>query len=281
MRQIKLEPTASLLMQWSREAFSGDVISNFVNHLDLTSGKSLIEECASICDWYGDVVLKGKKFINGYLNSLLENSSDEHLIIIPGAGKSPLALELLSKHPEKVHKIIEIDITGMDEKVELYYKFYPSFSDKIKCITADVTSESILAVLRTMVHEFYQDMPCIILLEGITYFLSKREMEKIISSFASAGNKNILMIEYLKPLKQVHPSTRQIPEKIFEKINIHSGIKQISFFPPAFISKLISKKGGSLKLKKNLTDIEKNSHGVNKYFDNTDKGWVEYEVWNI
>jgi hypothetical protein len=132
-----------------------------------------------------------------------------------------------------------------------------------------------------MVHEYYQDMPCIILLEGITYFLSKREIEKIVSSFASAGNKNILLIEYLKPLKEVHTDTRNIPERIFERIKSNSGIKQISSFPPSFISKTLSKKGGRLELKKNSSDLEKTSLGINKYFDRSDKGWIEYEVWNI
>jgi len=281
MKQIKLEPTAALMLQWGKDAFSGEVVNNFVNHLDLSQGKTLFDECNSICDWYNQVVLHGKKFISGYLNGILEKSSGEHLIIIPGAGKSPLALEVLTNHPEKVNKVIEIDIAGMDEKIELYHKFFPAYSEKIKCITADVTSESILAVLHTMVHEYYQDMPCIILLEGITYFLSKRDIEKIITSFASHGNKNILLIEYLKPLGQVNSATRNIPEKIFEKIKKHSGIKQISSFHPSFISKTILKKGGKLEIKKSLPDLERNSHGTNKYFDQPDKGWIEYEVWNI
>jgi len=269
------------MLQWGKEAFSGEVINNFVNHMDLSAGSSLMNECNLICDWYNQVVVQGKLFVRNYLDELLRKSENEHLIIIPGAGKSPLALEILSRHPEKVNKVIEIDIAGMDEKIELYYKFFPGFSEKIKCITADVTSESILAVLKTMVHEYYQDIPCIILLEGITYFLSKREIEKIVSSFASAGNKNILLIEYLKPLKEVNVSMRHIPERIFEKIKDHTGIKQISSFQPSFISKTLSKKGGKLEIKKNLADLEKNSHGKNKIFDQSDKGWIEYEVWNI
>jgi hypothetical protein len=132
-----------------------------------------------------------------------------------------------------------------------------------------------------MVHEYYQDMPCIILLEGITYFLSKRDIEKITASFSSSGNKNILMIEYLTPLRQVNAATRNIPERIFEIIKSHSGIKQISSFHPSFISKTLLKKGGRLEVKKNLPELEKNSHGTNKYFDQPDKGWIEYEVWNI
>ena len=281
MKQIKLEPTASLMMQWGKDAYSSEIISNFINHLDLTAGNNLLEECNSICSWYSQVVLSGKKFVGDYLNNLLANSADEHLIIILGAGKSPLSLEILKNHSDKVNKIIEIDLEGMDEKIQLYYKFFPSYSEKIKCITADVTSESILAVLRTMVHEFYNDSPCIILLEGISYFLSKREMEKIISSFASAGNKNILLLEYLKPLRDVNPETRHIPEMIFESIKAHSGIKQISSFPSSFISKTIMKKGGKLEMNKNLTDLEKNKHGQNKHFDQLDKGWLEYEVWKI
>lgn len=281
MKQIKLEPAAALMLQWGKDAFSSEVINNFVNHIDLSSGKMLLEECNTICGWYNQVVINGKRFISGYLNGLLEKSNDEHLIIIPGAGKSPLALELLTRHPEKVHKIIEIDIAGMDEKVELYYKYFPESSEKIKCITADVTSESILAVLRTMVHEYYQDMPCIILLEGITYFLSKREIEKIVNSFTSAGNKNKLMIEYLKPLRDVDSKMRHIPERIFEKIKTHSGIKQISSFPPSFIEKTITKRGGKLEMKKDLADLERSQQGNNVHFNCSGKGWIEYEVWNI
>ena len=281
MKQIKLEPTASLMMQWGKDAFSSEIRSNFINHLDLTAGNNLLEECNSICSWYNQVVLCGKRFVGEYLNNLLTNSTDEHLILILGAGKSPLSLEILKNHESKVNKIIEIDLEGMDEKIELYHKYFPSFSEKIKCITADVTSESILAVLRTMVHEFYNDSPCIILLEGISYFLSKREMEKILASFASTGNKNILLLEYLKPLRSVHPETRHIPEMIFESIKAHSGIKQISSFPASFISKTIMKKGGKLEMNKNLTDLEKNKHGQNKHFDQCDKGWIEYEVWKI
>jgi hypothetical protein len=281
MKQIKLEPTASLMLQWGKEAYSSEVISKFINHLDLTAGNILLEECNSICSWYNQVVLSGKKFVSDYLNNLLGNSNDEHLIIILGAGKSPLSLEILKGHESKINKIIEIDLSGMDEKIELYHKFFPAFSEKIKCITADVTSESILAVLKTMVHEFYNDSPCIILLEDITYFLSKREFEKIISSFSSAGNKNILMLGYLKPLRHVNPETRHIPEMIFESIKSHSGVKQISSFHPSVISKAIMKKGGRLEMNKNLTDLEKNKHGKNKHFDQNDKGWIEYEVWKI
>lgn len=281
MKQIKLEPTASLMMQWGKEAFSSEEIKKYLQHLDLTSGKSLLDECNSICSWYGQVVRNGKKFISRYLDERLKSSGDEHLIIIPGAGKSPLSLEILGSHWNKVNRIIEIDISGMDEKNELYSTLFPNYAEKIKCITADITSESILAVLKTMVHEFYHDSPCIILLEGITYFLSKREIEKIISSFASNGNKNILLIEYLKPLRQVNSETRYIPEKIFDRIKAHSGIKQISFFPSAYISKAISKKGGKLEMKKNLSDLETNSHSQNKYFDQSDKGWIEFEVWKI
>ena len=134
MKQIKLEPAAALMLQWGKEAFSGEVINNFVNHIDLSSGKSLIEECNTICSWYNQVVVNGKRFISGYLNNLLENSANEHLIIIPGAGKSPLALEILTRHPEKVHKIIEIDITGMDEKVELYYNTFPNHPVKLNAL---------------------------------------------------------------------------------------------------------------------------------------------------
>ena len=281
MKQIKLEPTAALMIQWGKNAFSSDVINKYLEHLDLTAGKTLYDKCNEICSWYNQVVQNGKIFVNDYLNKKLASSVGEHLIIIPGAGKSPMALELLNKHWDKVNKVIEIDISGMDEKQELYSRLFPAMADKIKCITADITSKSILAVLKTMVHEYYDDIPCIILLEGVTYFLSKNDIEKIIESFISTGQKNILLIEYLKPLNKVHSDLRHIPEKIFSTIKDHSGAKQIFSFPSSYFSKTLLKKGGRLEMKKNLYDLEKNAYGSNKYFDNADKGWIEYEIWNI
>jgi O-methyltransferase involved in polyketide biosynthesis len=281
MEKLKLEPTSALMMQWGRKAFHGEVIESFIEHLDLSSGKELYEQCNSVCDWYDEVVVNRKYFINHFIDRKLKSSDEEHLIILLAAGESPHSLQFLIDNPEKVNKIIEIDNIGMDEKKELYDLYYPQHSYKIKCITADITSNSILSVLNSLVHEYYREIPCIIVLEGVSFYLSLEEQEKIISSFVSQKKNNTFIIEYLVPIDNVCEERKYIPEAVFEIIREKSGLEKISTNTFEDISAIFSKYGGTFLKKCTLMEIEKDRLGKNIYFNKPDDGWIECSVWQI
>ncbi len=75
---------------------------------------------------------------------------------------------------------------------------------------------------------YQRNIQTIILLEGISYYLSKSELKKIIASFQSENKKNIIIIEYLVPCMYVGKNRTHIPKKIFKIIQEHVGLTEIS-----------------------------------------------------
>ena len=281
MDKLKLEPTAALVMQWGKTAFANKTLQKFIHHLDLSSGKELYEKCSLVCDWYEEVILNRKYFISNFIHSEISKSKEEHLVINLAAGKSPLALEILEKNFDNVDLVLEVDVAGMDEKKELYDKLFPQYSEKIKCVTADITSQSILKLLNNLLHEYYNDHNCIIVLEGITYYLNMNDIENIVASFKSPQKNNLLIFEYMVPNEMVSEKRKEIPQKVFDIIKSYSGLNEISTYSFEKVSEMFGKNGAKLRVVNCLKEIEKARKGDNKYFHNTDDGWIECAVWQL
>ncbi len=281
MNKIKLEPLAALSIRMGEKAFSSDVVRSFIQHLDLSPGDPLCDTCNSICDWYREAVINGKYYFLRYLRNLLEKSDERHLIIILAAGKSPLSLELLNNNYNSIDRILEIDVSGVDEKKELYDRFYPQYSNKIKCITADISSKCILSLLKNLLEEYYNDLPCIIVLEGASYYLSVGDLENIVASFSSCNNRNKMLVEYLLSDEYISDDRKEIPKKIFSSITDISGIPGITRYGIKDLKELFEKTGGELIEVTNLQALEKERLGTNKYFSSPEDGWLEYSVWQI
>lgn len=281
MVKVKLEPSAALVMRWGRRAFRSVLAGNFIDQLDLSSGEELYNRCSSICNWYGEVTLNRKHFINEFINNHLNKSPVQHIVVVLAAGKSPLSLEILSENYDKINKILEVDVAGMDEKSEIYSRTCPEFSHKIKCITADITSDSILSTLNYLLHEYYEDHPCIIVMEGVVYYLEKSDFKKIVRSFKSANRNNIFITEYLVPFDFVSEGHRQIPVDVFNTIQEHAGLPSIQTYTADMISEIFSEYGGQIIDGCSLTLMEKERLGNNQYFHQNNDGWIECSIWKI
>ncbi len=280
-KKIKLEPAAALVMKWGRHAFKNQTPKKFIEYLDLSKGRKLYDKCNEICNWYEEVIINMRYFINDFIKSEISKNKEEYLIINLAAGKSPLALEVLEENHQRIDKVLEIDIAGMDEKKELYDKFFPNYSEKIKCITADITSYPILTLLNNLLHEYYSNHYCIIILEGITYYLNKDEFEKIISSFRSPEKNNIIIVEYMVPSNSLCEQRKNIPEEIFEIIKTYSGFDEIVTYSIDDLNEIFESNGAELKVMNNMMQIEQYRKGKNQYFRNIDEGWIECAVWQI
>lgn len=281
MHKLKLEPTAALVMRWGKKAFCEEVVKRFVEHLDLTSANDLFEKCCTICNWYDEVILNRKFFVNNYINEHLAQTDKHHLVIILAAGKSPVSLEILLKNQSKIHKVIEVDIAGMEEKQELYDVHFPNFSDKIKCITADITSNTILMVLKDLLNQYYKDVPCIVLLEGISYYLTVEEIKGILTSFRSESKNNTLLMEYLLPETSIAPQNREIPLALFGEIQSYSGIDYITRLDSGQLTEMMNEVEGKLIKLSRMNEIEQLRVGANKYFRSDNDGWIECSVWRL
>ena len=277
MNKIKLDPKSALFLEWGSKFYQSKDLGKYLNHLDLSAADEIKSEFNSICNFFDEAFINKEFLIENFIQKKLYETEKEHLLIVLAAGKSPLSLDLVQKYSEKINKVIEIDISGMDEKKEIYYVHYPECADKIKCITADFTSTPILEFMNNLLNEYYKDLPCIILLEGVSYLLSKDQIEKIVSSFKSKNQNNTFILEYLLPEEEISPDRKSIPQKSA------SGLleKKAGLISGNALTNMMSKLDAKLVKKENLANAEKLRTGKNKFFPKPEDSWMECSVWQI
>lgn len=280
MDKLRLEPTAALVMQWALSLYSEEAILRFVNRLDLSSGKTLSDKCHSVCDWYDEIILNRKSFIKHLIEQELRATKQEYQLVFPAAGKSPLPIEILLRYPSKVYRIFEIDVSGMEEKKRLYLELFPESLEKLKCVNADIASPDILDILNRPEIRYRPDLPTIILMEGISYYLRKQELKNIIASF-QWQKEGIFIIEYLVPYQLVSQARRSIPKEIFRIIQEDCGLDRITSYTKEELRAFFREKGGDLIASYTMVDMELARTGVNTYFEKPSDGWIECVVGRV
>jgi len=272
--KLKLEPTAALVMKWALPLYQENPASQFVNRLDLSSGMPLYEKCCSVCSWYGEIILNRKSFINHLIIKILETDQRQYRVIILAAGKSPLAIELLSEHNDRIHRVYELDITGMEDKQRLYYQSFPGYADKITCIKSDISCGDIPSILKYGNNGKNANIPAIIVIEGISYYLQKKALKNIINTFSKQDESNFI-IEYLIPDSCIKEERRLIPQRVFGLIHQDCEQEEITPYTWEEMGLYFKECDGKLLNRYTMTDMEKNRTGVNTYFKESSDGWIE------
>jgi O-methyltransferase involved in polyketide biosynthesis len=272
--KLKLEPTAALVMKWALPLYKNNPAIEFVNRLDLSSGIQLYEKCQSVCDWYGEVILNRKSFIKHLIEQVLIANEREYQVIILAAGKSPLAIELLAKHEQKIRRIFELDISGMSDKQCLYHQLFPEYSNRLECVTVDISRGDILSILNMRKGFYRKDIPSIIVIEGISYYLQSKVLKTIIDTF-SKQNESHFIIEYLVPDNCIKNDRKYIPLEIFGIIHDDCALKGITTYTGQELQTYFQSSGGLVTSTYTMTDMELYRTGVNTYFKDSTDGWIE------
>ncbi|MDN7025766.1 hypothetical protein FGU65_12895 [Methanoculleus sp. FWC-SCC1] len=270
MGTILLGPTAALVMQWALPLYRHGITHRYADVLDLAAGRDLFTRCDAVCDWYGEVILNRKHCIRSLALRDVQALGEDACVIILAAGMSPLGLELVSSDDPCPSRIIEVDIAGMGEKAALYRRIDPVRSRRIRCLNADITSE---ASLRMLSREA-RGCPAIVLLEGITYYLSGRELAGILGAFHSRDAGNRFVIEYLLPCDVVNPARRHIPREIFRIIQESAGLAATRCYTHESLGRLVAECGGAVEAHYNMTAMERCRTGRNHFFPHGEDGWI-------
>lgn len=272
-RTLKLSDTASLVMSWSMPLYKKGLERSYIDCLDLSAGDALLMNCNEICPWYDEVILNRKHFIRRLVENVLQ-SSHKRLwqIVIPAAGVSPLSLELLTGNATYVTRIFEIDLSKMEEKNALYRSLAPELHVKVRHITGDITAPTFIKVLKSA--GYRSELPTIVLLEGISYYISREDLRRLISIFRSEQQKNTIIIEYLFPCSSISAERREIPKGVFGTIKDHAGLQQISCYTADDIETLLEGVGGSIRAHYSQVDMELARTGTQIRFQRVQDGWI-------
>jgi len=233
------------------------------------------QECETVCPWYGQVILNRKWCIRHFVDGFIARAGAPCQIIIPAAGKSPLALELLDTCSGNIASVIEIDIMGMEEKQALYAQAAPSYAGKIRCVAADLcdlkgTSGAICDTGR-----YDPDLPTCVITEGISYYLSPSVLSGIISLFASDGQRNRVILEYLLPCRLVSEKRRQFPRGIWQIINRDCNPGGTVTYSPDEMEQALIRARCTHVVQHPMHEIEQCRTGTNRYFPDIPDGWIQ------
>jgi len=268
--KYRLEPTAAMVMLWSLDLYKKGLPKRYLATLDLRSAKKITEDCHKVCPWYGEIILNRKHLIKHLTQKRLRSARKPHRVIVLGSGKSPLSLELLADRAVAPDRVIEVDTRGLDVKQRTFQEIAPALCGKIDFVTADVTSKQ--------AERAYRDgkrTPSIIIIEGLSYFISVRKLERILRLFRTENRENLLIMEYLLPYMSVSEEKRFIPRTVLKMVRRIGGIRALTHYTQAKTKKIISALGGKWEDCFTVTDMERLRTGKNRYFRSGNDGWIE------
>jgi hypothetical protein len=102
---MKLDHTAALVTSWAAPLYAEGPTAAFVGQLDLSQGQELLARCHGICAWYGEMIRDRKHFLSHFIQKELATRAEQCQVVIPAAGVSPLALELLLSQRDRVKNV--------------------------------------------------------------------------------------------------------------------------------------------------------------------------------
>lgn len=269
---IKLSSTSAfVLLLTDGEIHKSNIAKKFLSLLDLELGRDLLIKCTQFWPHYGEVAKNRKSCILNLAKNIISKDKITQIIIF-GAGLDALSLEICSF--SKRCKVFEIDIANMKTKNKLIRSTEPSLVDYIKCIGMDITrSKNIIKNLSK--HGWNDNVPSLIIFEGISYYLSETTLWEIVENFKTKDHRNRMVLEYLLPHDKISKEWLQIAESPFNLIATNANLARITRYTINNIIRHVKKLNGHILQRYKMKQMEKDRTLQNTFFKTEQSGWIE------
>ena len=266
-----LSSTSALVLLWVQgEIHTSTFAQKFLDMLNLDSGKKILEQCKNFWPHYSEILKNRKSCILDLVKANILKNKIEQIVIL-GAGFDALSLEILSH--AKNCKIFEIDIKNMDVKQNLIRRVHPSLVNSIDCITLDLsTPENMMPNL--LMRGWRKNIPSLIIIEGLSYYLSKDQLRTIIGEFKTKNCDNHVILEYLLPADKISNKWVEIAEYPFMLISNDANLSFITRYSIDDILAYFTKSNSQLLCHYEMNKMEKERTSQNTLFDKQ-TGWIE------
>lgn len=267
---MNLSATSALVLLWTkREIHKSDIANKYLDLLDLESGKEHLDKCNEYWPHYSKVVKNRKSCILDLVKNTISQDKVEQVIIL-GAGFDTLSLEICSFSTKT--RIFEIDIENMELKHNLINSVFTNNS--ITCITGDLSDHSSL-ISNLVEHGWNKNMPSLIIIEGLSYYLSKDELYNILDVFKTNNQHNHVILEYLLPHDKISKKWQAIAEYPFNLISKRHNLDFITRYALSDIAEYLKTLDREILGHYTMTKIQKKNTTQNNIFDSENDGWIE------
>lgn len=278
---LEIEPTAALVMDWAKDLYRTGPASTFYSRLDLSAGHRMREKCDSVCPWYPEVMMNRKWFIRHLASGMVASVGGACQTILIAAGKSPLALELLEQYPDRIEVVIETDIAGMEEKQHLYEAVAPEAAKRIRCVYADIYDHQGMEHAIAETGRYDPDLPSVIVLEGISYYLPPSVCSRVLSLFTTESRKNAVILDSLLPCRLVREDRRYISRGIWSIIHRDCNSRKTTTYTPEEMEAMLFLAGCDHTRHHTMDEMERHRTGKNRYFPAGGDGWIRISTAKI
>ena len=263
---MKLSSTSSLVLLWAQEQCAHTEKSkSFLCGLDLSEGAKLYQQCSEKFP-YAEVILNRKYGIRHLIGTEMSEPGGPWQVVIAGAGFDPLGIDLAEENPGL--RIYEVDRERMGEKAERVAALGGAPAKQISFIEADLMDSA--AVKQGLLGQGWRpDKPTILTMEGISYYLSPDRLQALVRVLTP----DAVVLEYLKPSKEIDPDRQEIPKRVFRLIEETCGLSHI--YPMTRSEAVVLFPGMRMTRGYGMKELEQMRTGANPFFRSEGSGWIE------
>ena len=262
--------TSALVLNWtSKDIWKSKNARDYFDGLDLSAADTLykmIDEKLGVIQCH--LLSNRKFFVRKCAIEFLEQCKVQHLngqVIILAAGIDPLSVEVASLYPDSV--VFDVDKYSMQEKE----KYLNHTCANIKFIECDITNIKLLEA--ALVEKGWdKKQPAILIMEGITYYLTENDLRNILIFFAK--NISNLVCDFgLKP-ECVDEPNRMHGVELRDKIKKSVGLEFMNCYEPGYYMNLIKQCGFKNAVRFTMADIQTERTGDISPFEGHEPAWV-------
>ena len=264
------DTSAFVTLLAGRDVHTSPASLRYLDMLDLSHGEDLLRRCYMVWPHLDQLVKNRKRCV---LEETLECiSAGARQVVILGSGIDALSLEIVSRVKDVA--VYELDTANLDAKRSLLEEAAPEDSGRVACVTVDL-GRAAEAVDKTVAAGWRRDIPSVLVLEGISYYLKEPAMWDIIRRFGT-GAENDVLLEYIVPAACIATERAHIPDAVFDIIREYmSAPLEISKMDPARLRETVAGTGGRVLRRHTMHSMEKSRTGTNRHFPTESSGWVE------
>jgi O-methyltransferase involved in polyketide biosynthesis len=262
--------TSALVLNWtSKETWKSKNARDYFDGLDLSAADTLYKMFDKELDLIQCHLLSNRKFfVRKCVIEFLEQFKIQQVnaqVIILAAGIDPLSIEVASLYPDSV--VFDVDKYSMKEKE----KYLNHVCANIKFIECDITNIELLEA--SLVEKGWdKNQPGILIMEGITYYLTENELRNILTFFAK--NISNLVCDFgLKP-ECVDEPNRKHGIEIKDKIKKSVGLEFMNCYEPDYYMNLVKQCGFKNPVRFTTGDIQIERTGDITPFEGIEPAWV-------
>lgn len=265
-----ISDTSALVLNWtSKNIWKSKHAQDYFDSLDLSAADPLFKRFDKKENFLQTQLLNNRKFfVRKCTVEFLEKCKSENVtgqVIILAAGIDPLSVEVASLYPNSI--IFDVDKYAMNEKE----KYLNNVCPNIRFIECDIINIELLKETLTA-KGWNTDMPCILIMEGITYYLHENDLRNVLTFFAGAVTDFVcdfgLKPEFVNEQNRVHGV--EIRRKIIESV----GLEFMNCYDPHYYMSVLKQCGFKNSQRVTMKHIQTERTGESAPFDSDESAWV-------